>query len=118
MSYFGSSKGAGFEAGLFLANDEECVRKTMTIAADHAQKVTRNGRSIVPAGAVIPKNDATAKGVLYEDIDVTEGAKPGSVIIEGTVYGDNLPASLATAAASALTDITVIASTPTVTRPY
>jgi len=77
-----------------------------------------NGRKVVPAGAVIPANGSTAKGILFEDIDVTEGAMPGSVVIEGTVYGDRLPAALASAAATALTKITVINASPTVTRPY
>lgn len=120
MSYFdGPNKGYGWAAGHFLVDDETCTRKTMTIAANHAQAVTReDGRKVVPAGAVIPANGATAKGILFEDIDVTNGAMPGSVVIEGTVYGDRLPAALASAAASALTKITVIAASPTVTRPY
>lgn len=119
MSYFdGPAKGYGWNAGHFLVNDETCIRETMTIAANHSQAVTRdNGRKVVPAGAVIPANGATAKGILFEDIDVTEGAKPGSVVVEGTVYGSRLPAALATAAASALTRITVVTE-PTITRPY
>lgn len=119
MSYFdGPSKGYGWNAGHFLVNDETCIRQTMTIAANHGQAVTRdNGRKVVPAGAVIPANGATAKGILFEDIDVTEGAKPGSVVIAGTIYGSRLPAALADAAASALTEIKVITE-PTITRPY
>lgn len=119
MSYFdGPAKGYGWNAGHFLVNDETCIRKTMTIAANHAQAVTRdNGRKVVPAGAVIPANGATAKGILFEDIDVTEGAKPGSVVIAGTIYGGRLPAALASAAATALTGITVLTE-PTITRPY
>lgn len=119
MSYFdGPAKGYGWNAGHFLVNDETCIRQTMTIAANHAQAVTReNGRKVVPAGAVIPANGATAKGILFEDIDVTEGAKPGSVVIAGTIYGNRLPAALADAAATALKGITVLTE-PTVTRPY
>lgn len=120
MAYFATGvNGYGWAAGHFLVDDETCIRKTMTIAANHGQKVTRDdGRVVVPAGAVIPANGATAKGILYEDIDVTDGAKMGSVVIEGTIYGDRLPAALASAAATALTKITVIASSPTITRPY
>lgn len=108
--------GTTFEAGFFLVDDEGCLRLTKTIAADHAQKVVRNGRTIVPAGAVIPANGSTAVGLLYEDIDVTEGAAPGSVVVEGTVYGDRLPAALESAAASALTRIKVLTS-PSIVRP-
>jgi len=120
MSYFdGPNRGYGWAAGHFLVNDETCVRQSMTIPANHGQRVTRdNGRIVVPAGAVIPANGATAKGILFEDIDVTEGAKMGSVVTEGIVYGDRLPAALAEAAATALTGIKVIAASPDVTRPY
>lgn len=119
MSYFdGPNKGYGWAAGHFLVNDETCVRQSYTIAADHSQVVTRdNGRKVVPAGAVIPANGSTAKGILFEDIDVTEGAKMGSIVTEGIVYGDRLPAALDNAAASALTGITVVATAPAVTRP-
>lgn len=119
MSYFdGPNKGYGWAAGHFLVSDEKCVRQTATIPADHPQGVIRdNGRKVVPAGAVIPANDGTAVGILYEDIDVTEGAKMGSIVTEGVVYGDLLPAALASAAATALTGITVISASPTVTRP-
>lgn len=117
MSMISSTTGTTFEAGFFLVDDERCTRQSMTIAANHAQRVTRNGRTIVPMGAVIPANGATAKGILYEDIDVTDGAAAGSVVTEGTVYGDRLPAALAEAAATALTQIRVIATSPTVTRP-
>ena len=117
MSYIASSSGTTFSAGYFLVDDETCVRETMSIAANHSQKETRGDRTVVPAGAVIPANGATAKGILYEDIDVTSGSKAGSVVVEGTVYGDKLPAALAEAAASALTRIKVVTS-PTITRPY
>ena len=122
MSYFdGPAKGYGWNAGHFLVNDETCIRQTMTIAPNHAQAVTReNGRKVVPAGAVIPANDEYAQGILFEDVDVTEGAKPGSVVIAGTIYGTRLPAALAEAAAKALTGtgITVVPREPPTTRPY
>ena len=117
MSKVSSTTGTTFEAGWFLVDDERCTRQSMTVAANHGQRVTRNGRTIVPMGAVIPANGATAKGILYEDVDVTDGAAAGSVVTEGTVYGDRLPAALAEAAATALTQIRVIAASPTVTRP-
>ena len=85
MSYFdGPNRGYGWAAGHFLVNDETCVRKSHIIPADHPQVQTRdNGRKVVPAGAVI-----AGVGLVYEDIDVTEGAKMGSVVTEGTVYAD------------------------------
>lgn len=117
MSFKAASSGTVFSAGHFLVDDETCLRESMNIPANHGQKVVLNGKTIVPAGAVIPANGATAKGILYEDIDVTNGDKPGSVITQGTVYGDKLPATIAEAAASAMTGIKVVTS-PTITRPY
>lgn len=117
MSKLSSTTGTTFEAGWFLVDEERCTRRSAMVAANHGQKVTRNGRVIVPMGAVIPSNNGNAKGLLYEDIDVTDGAAEGSIVTEGTVYGDRLPAALASAAASALTQIKVIASAPAAVRP-
>lgn len=116
MSFTASTQGTTFEAGWFLANDEQCMRESATIPANHAQKVTRNGRVIVPAGAVFPANDATATGILYEDIDVTDGAAPCSIVTKGVIYGDRLPAQLAQAAATALTGI-IVKTSPAIVRP-
>lgn len=117
MSKVSSTTGTTFEAGWFLVDDERCTRKSMMVAANHGQKVTRNNRTIVPAGAVIPSNDGNAKGILYEDIDVTDGAAEGSVVTEGTVYEDRLPAAIESAAEAVLTGITVITTSPAITRP-
>ena len=116
MSFTASAQGTTFEAGWFLVDDEQCLRETATIAANHAQKVTRNGRTIVPAGAVIPANGSTAVGILYEDIDVTDGAAAGSIVTKGTIYSDRLPAALDSDAAAALTGITTKTS-PNPVRP-
>lgn len=119
MSMIGSSNGLAFSAGRFLADDEQCVRQTATVAANHAAVITRaDGTKYVPAGAVIPANGATAKGILYEDIDVSKGDAMGSIVTEGTVYADKLPAAIADAAASAMTGIKVLAASPTITRPW
>lgn len=116
MSFIKTSNSRGFSAGFFLANDD-CLRETRQIPANHAQVVTlEDGSKIVPAGAVFPSNDGNAVGILYEDVEVTTGAMPGSVVVEGTIYGDRLPAALESAAEAALTGIKVKTS-PTVTRP-
>jgi len=117
MSFTSSTTGTTFEAGHFLVDDEQCLRLSTTISANHAQKVTRNERVIVPAGAVIPANGSTAVGILYEDIDVTNGDAFGSIVTKGTIYGDRLPAALDSDAATALTGIKVITAAPAITRP-
>lgn len=107
MSFIGSSSGTGFRAGHFLANDEECTRVTMTIPADHASVVTKaDGTKYVPVGTIIDN-----AGLLYEDIDVTKGDAPGSVVIKGVVYGDKLPVT------PKIDGIEVVDS-PTIVRPY
>ncbi len=117
MSVIQSNTSRGFSAGFFLA-DDECLRETMTISASHSQAVTlADGSKIVPAGAVIPSNDGNAKGILYEDVEVTKGAMPGSVVTRGVVYEDKLPAAIESAAESALTGIRVITTSPAVIRP-
>lgn len=119
MSFIGSSNGIGFSAGRFLVDDETCVRQTATVAANHANAKTVDGMKYVPAGSIIPANDGTAKGILYEDIDVTKGDAPGSIVTKGTVYEDQLApgVTVANAAKTALSGITFIATKPTVTRP-
>lgn len=119
MSMIGSSSGRGFQAGYFLVDDEECTRVTYTIAANHAQVITRaDGTKIVPAGAVIPANGSTAVGILYEDVDVTDGAAAGSVVTRGQVIEANLPAAPVSAAKTAMTGISFVTAPTAVTRPY
>ena len=120
MSFISSPEfsGKGWEAGYFLVDDENCTRVTAQIAANHAQVVTRSdGTKYVPAGAIIPSNDANAVGILYENIDVTSGAMPGSIVTAGVVYGDRLPASAQSAAKTAMAGIKFDAAEPTITRP-
>lgn len=60
------------------------------------------GRKIVPAGTVYPANDATAIGLLLNDIDVTTGPQPGAVLVEAWVLEARLPVAPAAAAKTAL----------------
>lgn len=120
MSFIQSPEfqGKGWEAGWFLVDNEDCTRLTATISANHAQVVTRaDGTKYVPAGAIIPANDGTAKGILYENIDVTTGDMPGSIVTRGQVYTDRLPAAPESAAVSALTGIGFTATSPAINRP-
>ena len=117
MSFILNKTGLGYLAGYFLAA-AECRRETMQISQSHANvQTTADGGKYVPAGSVIPANGSTAKGILYEDVDVTAGDMPGSVVTEGTVYGDRLPVALDSDAATAMTGIKVITSAPVIARP-
>lgn len=69
--------------------------------------VTANaeGKKIVPAGSVYPKNDATAVGILLNDVDVTHGPQPGSVIVEGYIIESRLPVAPAALAKPEMKEI-------------
>lgn len=81
--------GHTYAPGFFLAH-EECVRKTRTIPQSMAT-TTETGAKYVKAGTLFPANDATAIGLVYEDVDVTTGNMPGSVVMRGVVYENRLP---------------------------
>ena len=118
MSFITETTNTAYQPGYFLADTEGCTRETVTVAANHAAVVTKaDGSKYVPAGAVIPANGATAQGILYEDVDVSTGNMPGSIVTRGVIYADRLPAALSNDAKSALTGIKVIATAPAVTRP-
>lgn len=116
MSFIQSKTHIGYAPGYFLAS-ADCKRETVQIAQNHSQVVTVDGKKYVPAGAVVPSNDGNAKGILYEDVDVTTGAMPGSLVTEGIVYEDRLPAAIESTAEAVLTGIKVITATPAVVRP-
>ena len=119
MSFTNAGTGTSYAPGWLLA-EAECARHTRQINANHAQvKTAANGGKYVPMGAIYPSNDANATGILYEDVDVTTGNMPGSVITQGVVYTDRLPAAPVSAAKTALEALGIrfIATSPTVTRP-
>lgn len=108
-----------YAPGWFLAYDDEgCVRETRTIMQTGATTEV-NGTKYVKMGTVYPANDATAVGIVYEDVDVTTGNMPGSVVTKGIVYEDRLPVAVASAAKTALEGLgfKFIATSPAVTRP-
>lgn len=118
MSWTQETTNIGYKPGYFLADAEHCTRITTTVAANHAAVVTKaDGSKYVPAGAVIPANDATAKGILYEDVDVSTGNMPGSIVTAGQVYKDRLPVTPASTAITALKNIALIDAAPAITRP-
>lgn len=101
-----------YQPGWILAV-ADCVRKTVTVPQNHSQVVTKaDGSKYVPEGALI-----SGVGLLYEDVDVSTGAMPGSVITEGTVYEDRLPAEYNSTAKNGIPGIKFISAAPTITRP-
>ena len=91
MSFIGAvEQGKTYAPGYFLAH-EECERKTRQIAQNSALVVTAdNGGKYVPMGTAYPTNDGNATGIVYEDVDVTTGDMPGSVVTRGVVIEGRL----------------------------
>lgn len=91
MSFIGAvEQGKIYAPGHFLAH-EECVRETREFAQNSALVVTAdNGGKYVPMGTAYPTNDGNAIGITYEDVDVTTGNMPGSVVTEGVVIEGRL----------------------------
>ena len=91
MSFIDEKKtGKVYAPGYFLAH-EECVRKTKQFNQNSALVQTAdNGGKYIPMGTAYPTNDGNAIGIAYEDVDVTTGNMPGSVVTKGVVYEDRL----------------------------
>lgn len=80
-----SNKWLGSEVGMVL--------KTATIPTS-ATSVTENGRKIVKSGTLIDDTNL-GKGLLFNDVDVTDGARVASIMIAGYYVDSKLPASVA-----------------------
>lgn len=118
MSFIMNQKNTGYEPGFFLAH-EECTRVTKTMSQSGSYVVTKaDGSKYVPMGTIFPANGATAVGIVYEDVDVSSGDMPGSVVIAGQVYEANLPTAPESAAKSAMANIKFVTKPSSVTRPY
>lgn len=63
------------------------------------------GRKIAKAGTVYKNENGVAIGLLFHDVDVTEGPQPVAVMYEGWVYGSRLPAEVSTADKATMTGI-------------
>lgn len=61
-----------------------CMVSDAGVAADG------NGKKIVKAGTPFPANDATCKGILLHDTDVTYGEAPGTYVFEGSIDNKKL----------------------------
>lgn len=119
MSFIGSENGKVYAPGAFLAHDEFCTRETRQFNQS-AATTAANGSKYIPMGTFYPENDSSkVEGIVYEDVDVSTGDMPGSVVTKGTVYLDKLAEEPASGVQSALAakGFVFITSTPTVTRP-
>lgn len=91
MSFVKKSHGSGCNPGYFLVDDDDCVLETREFAKNSALvKTAEGGNKYVPAGTAYPTNDGNAIGITYEDVEVTDGNMPGSVVTKGVVYEGRL----------------------------
>ena len=105
MSFINATKGATYNSGHFLAH-EECVRETREISASSALVSTsESGSKYMRAGVAYPSNDGNAIGIVYEDVDLSTGNMPGSVVTKGVVYDARLAVTGATYNAVTLKDL-------------
>ena len=74
--------------------------------SDAGVTANADGKKIVPAGTVWPANDATAEGIVFNDVDVTTGPQPGAVLVEGYIIEARLPVAPDALAKPELTKIT------------
>ena len=120
MSFIGDvNKGAGYTPGFFLANNEDCTRETREIPQENAPFTTANGAKYWRGGSIYYK-DGTAEGIIYEDVDVTNGDMPGSVVTRGEVYDDRVlmpEVSAPVRAALVSAGIRFVGNAPKITRP-
>ena len=84
----------------FIASEVGLRSNSQTIP--QAMGVQDGIYKLVAAGTIFPANDATAIGVIYEPVNVTNGDHEGGVIIGGHLYGNRLPVAPAAAAITAL----------------
>ncbi len=109
MSFYGKEKGEAFAPGWFLADQEDCTRLTYQVGGEDYSGTVRtleDGRKIVPMGSIFAD-----VGIIYEDIDVTNGAKPASVVTAGKVYRERIESE-------ATIEGIVYVDEPTIERPY
>lgn len=105
---------------LFLLDDYTAI--TVNVSATGVS-AGADGRKIVRAGTVIgggviadPTTDAVAadgvsvaaEGILYHDVDVTDGVSVGTMIIRGVIDGAKLPAEVTPVQKAQLKNIVII----------
>jgi len=88
-----------------LVFPDHYVAVAQTFLSNDAAAVVIEGRRIIRAGTIYPSNDANARGVVFSDMDVTNGDRTGAIIIHGFIKTAALPVAPATPARTALRQI-------------
>lgn len=88
-----------------LAFPDHYVSVAHTFLKGDASAVEVEGRKIIKAGTIYPANDATAKGIVWADYDITHGDVTGALVIHGFVKTAALPAVPTAEAKAALPQV-------------
>ena len=91
-----------------LVFPDHYVAVAQTFLSNDSAAVTEDGRKIIKAGTIYPTNDANAIGVVFNDMDVTNGDRTGAVIVHGFIKTAALPALPSSAAKTALKQISFL----------
>ncbi|WP_143463229.1 hypothetical protein [Levilactobacillus enshiensis] len=89
----------------FLASSKFTSFSTMVDDTNTAVVTDELGHKVIPAGTILPTNDAKAKGVLLNEADVNEGPQMVGMLVEGWLYGQRLPVAPSAAAMTAMTAV-------------
>ena len=77
----------------FLDSEVGLVTKTAQIPQSMGQ--ADGDRKTVFAGTVFPANTSAATGIVFQDVDVTDGDAIGAVMVAGRVISDRVNAASA-----------------------
>lgn len=92
--------------GNILQFPDHYVNVAQYFEKDSALAVVEDGRKIIKAGTVFPSNDENAKGLVFQDVDVTDGDQNAALLIHGFVNSAKLPEAVSNEAKKVLKQIT------------
>lgn len=89
----------------FLASSKFVSFTTQVDDTNYNVQTDALGHKVIPAGTVLPTNDAKAKGILLDEINVNEGPQLAPILVEGWILGQNLPVTPSAEAIGAMTTV-------------
>lgn len=79
----------------FLASSK--FQNFTRMVSDKNVEVNERGHKIVPAGTIYRNDNGVAIGLLFHDVDVTNGPHEAAVMYQGIVLGARLPETVSDA---------------------
>lgn len=89
----------------FLASAKYTSFQTMVDDTNAAVITDDLGHKVIPAGTILPANDATAQGITTDEVDVSNGGQLVGLIVEGWLYAKRLPVAPSADAITAMSTI-------------